>query len=161
MKHLIVPTILILMLGGCETAQKSNGFVRTQEGYSWHISGQSSVDLVMELDKVWAARDYDKMRTFFSDTASFSFAEGEKFNSLDGFIGHVKKQAEAGNTWTTEYAFAVDVAPGEGGDWVNAAFRVGLPESDPKKKEEIFYEWYYVKNGKIHTWSQSKQVVLK
>ena len=115
----------------------------------------------MEVDKVWAARDYDKMRTFFSDTASFSFAEGEQFNSIDGFIGHVKKQAEAGNTWTTEYAFAVDVAPGEGGDWVNAAFRVGLPESDPKKKEEIFYEWYYVKNGKIHTWSQSKQVVLK
>ena len=161
MKHLIVPTILILMLGGCETAQKSNGFVRTMEGYSYHISGQSSVDLVMELDKVWAARDYDKMRTFFSDTASFSFAEGEQFNSIDGFIGHVKKQMEAGNTWTAEYAFAVDVAPGEGGDWVNAAFRVELPESDPKKKEEIFYEWYYVKNGKIHTWSQSKQVVLK
>jgi len=78
MKHLIAPTILILMLGGCETAQKSNGFVRTNEKYSWHISGQSSVDLVMELDKVWAARDYDKMRTFFSDTASFSFAEGEQ-----------------------------------------------------------------------------------
>ena len=161
MKHLIAPTILILMLGGCETAQKSNGFARTMEGYSWNISGQSSIDLVMELDKVWAARDYDKMRTFFSDTASFSFAEGEQFNSIDGFIGHVKKQAEAGNTWTTEYAFAVDVAPGEGGDWVNAAFRVGLPESDPKKKEEIFYEWYYVKNGKIHNWSQSKQVILK
>ena len=161
MKHLIAPTILILILGGCETAQKSNGFVRTMEGYSYHISGQSSVDLVMELDKAWATQDYDKMRTFFADTASFSFAEGEKFNSLDGFIGHVKKQMEAGNTWTAEYAFAVDVAPGEGGDWVNAAFRVELPESDPKKKEEVFYEWYYVKNGKIHTWSQSKQVVLK
>ena len=161
MKHLIAPTILILILGGCETAQKSNGFVRTMEGYSYHISGQSSVDLVMELDKAWAAQDYEKMRTFFADTASFSFAEGEKFNSLDGFIGHVKKQMEAGNTWTAEYAFAVDVAPGEGGDWVNAAFRVELPELDPKKKEEVFYEWYYVKNGKIHTWSQSKQVVLK
>ena len=161
MKHLIAPTILILILGGCETAQKSNGFVRTMEGYSYHISGQSSVDLVMELDKAWAAQDYEKMRTFFADTASFSFAEGEKFNSLDGFISHVKKQMEAGNTWTAEYAFAVDVAPGEGGDWVNAAFRVELPESDPKKKEEVFYEWYYVKNGKIHTWSQSKQVVLK
>ena len=161
MKHLIAPTILILILGGCETTQKSNGFVRIMEGYSYHISGQSSVDLVMELDKAWAAQDYEKMRTFFADTASFSFAEGEKFNSLDGFIGHVKKQMEAGNTWTAEYAFAVDVAPGEGGDWVNAAFRVGLPESDPKKKEEIFYEWYYVKNGKIHTWLQSKRVVLK
>ena len=91
MKHLIAPTILILILGGCETAQKSNGFVRTMEGYSYHISGQSSVDLVMELDKAWAAQDYEKMRTFFADTASFSFAEGEKFNSLDGFIGHVKK----------------------------------------------------------------------
>ena len=161
MKHLIAPTILILILGGCETAQKSNGFVRTMEGYSYHISGQSSVDLVMELDKAWAAQDYEKMRTFFADTASFSFAEGEKFNSLDGFISRVKKQMEAGNTWTAEYAFAVDVAPGEGGDWVNAAFRVELPESDPNKKEEVFYEWYYVKNGKIHTWSQSKQVVLK
>ncbi len=161
MKHLFAPTILILVLGGCESAQKSNGFVRNNEEYSWHISGQSSVDLVMELDKVWAERDYNKMRTFFSDTASFSFAEGEQFNSFDGFISQVKKQAEAGNSWTTDYAFAVDLAPGEGGDWVNAAFRVEFPESDQKKKEEVFYEWYYVKNGKIHTWSQSKQVVLK
>ena len=160
MKQLLCLIIMAMMLGGCDTAQKSNGFATAYEGLSFHISGQASVDLVVELDKVWG-KDYDKMRTFFVDTASFSFAEGEQFNTVDGFIGHVKIQMENSTGWTMDYAFAVDLSPGEGGDLVNAAFTVEAPESDSEKSKEIIYEWYYVKNGKIHNWTQSKQIVLK
>ena len=160
MKQFLALIIFTMMIGGCDTAQKSNGFANALEGYSWHISGQSSVDLVVDLDKVWG-EDYDKMRTFFVDTTSFSFAEGQQYNTVDGFISHVKKQMENSTGWTMDYAFAVDLSPGEGGDWVNASFTVDAPESDPDTSQQIFYEWYYVKNGKIHNWRQSKQVILK
>ena len=160
MKKLLCLIIVSMMIGGCNTPQKSNGFATALEGYSWHISDQASVDLIVALDKVWG-KDYDAMRTFFVDTTSFAFATGEQYNTVDGFIGHVKKQMENSTGWTMDYAFAVDLSPGEGGDLVNAAFTVEAPESDPEKSKEIIYEWYYVKNGKIHNWTQSKQIVLK
>ena len=52
---------------------------------------QASVDLVVELDKYWGV-DYDKMRTFFVDTVKSRFESGESFETLDGFIGQVKKE---------------------------------------------------------------------
>ena len=160
MKHTVLIGFSSLLLSGCNTPEKSNGFVTNNEDYSWHISDQASVDFVVDLDKVWG-KDYAAMRTFFSDTASFSFAEGEQYSSVDGFIEHVKNEMKENAGWTMDYAFAVDLSPGEGGDWVNAAFTVDAPESDPDTSQQIFYEWYYVKNGKIHNWRQSKQVILK
>jgi len=156
MKKIIFSTIIAMMIGGCNTQQKSNGFVSNYEGYSWHISSQESVDLVMDLDKVWG-KDYDAMRTFFSDTASFSFADGEQYNTIDGFIDEVKKGMEESAAWTMDYAFAVDISPGEGGDWVNAGFTVEASDSEP---ERVINEWYYIKNGKIHNFLQSKRVIL-
>ncbi len=146
MKKLLCLIIVSMMIGGCNTPQKSNGFATALEGYSWHISDQASVDLIVALDKVWG-KDYGAMRTFFVDTTSFAFATGEQYNTVDGFIGHVKKQMENSTGWTMDYAFAVDLSPGEG--------------ADSEKSKEIIYEWYYVKNGKIHNWTQSKQIVLK
>ena len=81
MKQFLTLIIFTMMIGGCDTAQKSNGFANALEGHSWHISGQSSVDLVVDLDKVWG-EDYDKMRTFFVDTTSFSFAEGQQLSLI-------------------------------------------------------------------------------
>ncbi len=164
MKHIVLIGFFSLLVSGCttevETAKKpenSNGFVSNYEDYSWHISGQASVDLVVDLDKVWG-KDYAAMRTFFSDTASFSFAEGELYNSVDGFIEHVKDQMEENAGWTMDYAFAVDIAPGEGGDWVNAAYTVDATKSEPKR---VIYEWYYVRDGKIQNFLQSKRVVFE
>ena len=56
-----------------------------------------------------------------------------------------------------DYAFAVDIAPGEGGDWVNAAYTVDATKTEPKR---VFYEWYYIRDGKIQNFLQSKRVVL-
>ena len=53
---------------------------------------QASVDLVVELDKYWGV-DYDKMRTFLLKR----FEAGESFETLDGFIGQVKKAMNDNN----------------------------------------------------------------
>ena len=60
MKKLLCLIIVSMMIGGCNTPQKSNGFATALEGYSWHISDQASVDLIVALDKVWG-KDYDAM----------------------------------------------------------------------------------------------------
>ena len=143
MKKLLCLSMIIIFLLGCENTQKSNGFHTSYKDYSFHIGSQSSVDLVVDLDKVWG-RDYDKMRTFFADTAKFTFSDGESYDN--------------GGSWTMDHAFAVDLLPGSGGELVNASFSVDATESEPKR---IIHEWYYVVDEKIHNFSQSKQVIIE
>ena len=66
MKKLLTISVTFILLVGCENAQKSNGFVTTIEDSSWKMGSQSSVDLVVDLDKYWGV-DYDKMKTFFEE----------------------------------------------------------------------------------------------
>ena len=77
-----IPIITLMIIIGCESPQKSNGFARGSED-SWKIGSQAGVDLVTELDKAWSNKDYEKMKIFFDDSATFMFAEGDKFNSFD------------------------------------------------------------------------------
>ena len=149
----------IQLIIGCENAQKSNGFVKDVEGSSWQMGTQASVDIVVELDKYWGV-DYDKMRTFFVDTVKSSFEGGESFKTLDGFIGQVKvgMLANVGaQNWSMDGAFSVDLDATKGGDWVNAWFTVGATDSQPKRE---IVEYYFVKNGKIHQFSQSRRVIV-
>ena len=104
----------------CDSSQKSNGFARSYDG-PWKIGTQAGVDLVTELDKAWSNKDFEKMKMFFDDSATFLFAEGDRFNSIDGFIDHIKNQmGDDDANWTYDWAVAVDESPGEGGEWVNA-----------------------------------------
>ena len=155
MKKLLSISMIFIFLVGCENAQKSNGFVKGEEGSSWQMGTQASVDLVVELDKYWGV-DYDKMRTFFSDTLKARFEDGKSYDNVDGFIDHVKATMDNPGTqnWSMEGAFSVDLDPTQGGDWVNAWFLVEATDSKP---ERAIVEYYYVKNGKIHQFSQSKQ----
>ena len=77
--------IVLVFITACENPQKSNGFARGSKD-SWKIGSQAGVNLVTELDKAWSSRDFEKMKMFFDDSATFMFAEGERFNSVDGFI---------------------------------------------------------------------------
>ena len=157
MKKTISISMIFIFLVGCENAQKSNGFVKDVEGSSWQMGTQASVDLVVELDKYWGV-DYDKMRTFFVDTLKSRFEGGQSYETLDGFIGQVKESMEENSGsqyWSMEGAFSVDRDPTKGGDWVNAWFMVDATDSQPKR---LIVEYYYVKNGKIHQFSQSKQI---
>tara|TARA_B110000438_G_scaffold163133_1_gene156161 strand:- start:1098 stop:1592 length:495 start_codon:yes stop_codon:yes gene_type:complete len=159
----LIISISLIFFTGCESTQKSNGFARDEsaKGMSWHIGSQSSVELVTKLDKVWSNKDFENMRIFFDDTATFEFAEGHKFKSFDGFVGHIKKQlGDQDASWTYDYAVAVDLAPGEGGDWVNAGFTSDVSESKEDTSKIFYNEWYYIVDGKIRYWSQSRQIIL-
>jgi hypothetical protein len=159
MKNLFVVSIFLALFIGCETAPKTNGFVASIENSTWQMGTQASVDLVVDLDKHWGV-DYDKMRTFFADTVKGSFADGESFETLDGFIKQVKKGMEENpgeQNWTMNYAFCIDLDPTIGGDHVNAGFTV---EATSKKPKRNINEWYYIKNSKIVGFNQSQQVVL-
>jgi len=159
MKKLISVSTILIFLIGCENTQNSNGFVKDSEGSSFQIGSQASVDLVIELDKYWGV-DYDKMRTFFVDTVKSSFEGGESFKTLDGFIGQVKVgmlENVGAQNWSMDGAFSVDLDPTKGGDWVNAWFTVGATDSQPKRE---IVEYYFVKNGKIHQFSQSRRVIV-
>ena len=160
MKKLLSITMILIIFISCENAQKSNGFVTDIEGSSWQMGTQASVDLVVELDKYWGV-DYDKMRTFFADSVKSRFEDGQHYETVDGFIGHVKEQMEENpgtQNWSLEGAFSIDLDPTKGGDWVNASFMVDATDSKPKR---VINEWYFVNNGKIHRFSQSRQIRLE
>ena len=159
MKKLLSISMIFILFVGCENAQKSNGFVTTIEDSSWKLGSQSSVDLVVDLDKYWGV-DYDKMKTFFADTVKSRFADGKSYDTVDGFLGNVKKQMEdspSTQNWTMDGAFSIDLDPTKGGDWVNAWFTVEATDAKPKRS---INEWYFILNGKIHQFSQSEQVRL-
>ena len=157
-KVLSIFTILIFLVG-CESTPRSNGFIKNNPSGSFKIGTQSSVDLVVELDKHWGV-DYDKMRTFFVDTVKSSFEAGETFETLDGFIGQVKKGMNdnpGDQNWSMEGAFSIDANGEKDGEWVNAWFLVDASATQPKRE---IVEYYFVKNGKIHEFEQSRRVII-
>ena len=152
--------ICLMLIVGCDSPQKSNGFSRFWEE-PWKIGTQEGVNVVTELDKAWSSKDYEKMKTFFDDSATFMFAEGATFNSVDGFIDHVKKQsADQDASWTYDWAVAVDESPGEGGEWVNAGFTSDVSKVKEDTSKIHYSEWYYIEDGKITFWNQTRRIVL-
>ena len=152
--------ICLMFIVGCDSPQKSNGFSRFWEK-SWKIGTQEGVNVVTELDKAWSSKDYEKMKTFFDDSATFMFAEGASFNSVDGFIEHVKKQSvDQDASWTYDWAVAVDESPGEGGEWVNAGFTSDVSKIKEDTSKIHYSEWYYVEDGKIKIWNQTRRIIL-
>jgi len=155
-----IPIITLMIIIGCESPQKSNGFATGSEN-SWTIGSQAGVDLVTELDKAWSNKDYEKMKMFFEDSATFMFAEGDKFNSVDDFIEHVKKQlVDQEANWTYDWAVSVDLSPDKSGEWVNAAFTSDVSDTKEDTSKIHYNEWYYVVDGKISFWRQSRQIIL-
>ena len=159
MKNLLL-CIALVFITAYENPQKSNGFARGSKD-SWKIGSRAGVNLVTELDKAWSSRDFEKMKIFFDDSATFMFAEGDKFNSVDGFIGHVKKQfGDQEANWTYDWAVAVDLLPGEGGEWVNAGFTSDVSKTKEDTSKIHYNEWYYVEDGKIKIWNQTRRIIL-
>ena len=150
MKNLLL-CIALVFITACENPQKSNGFARGSKD-SWKIGSQAGVNLVTE---------FEKMKIFFDDSATFMFAEGDKFNSVDGFIGYVKKQfGDQEANWTYDWAVAVDLLPGEGGEWVNAGFTSDVSKTKEDTSKIHYSEWYYVEDGKIKIWNQTRRIIL-
>ena len=159
MKNLLLCIALVFITAG-ENQQKSNGFARGSKD-SWKIGSQAGVILLTELDKAGSSRDFEKMKIFFDDSATFMFAECDKFNSVDGFIGHVKKQfGDQEANWTYDWAVAVDLLRGEGCEWVNSGFTSDVSKTKEDTSKIHYSEWYYVEDGKIKIWNQTRRIIL-
>ena len=118
---------------------------------------------VGSLDKVWAERDYDALKSFIADGASLQFYNGTTASNGDEFVAIIEKQYQDGlaegnsGEWVFRYAFSIKPSKPEGtdhpnnrGEWVNAGF-AGSDGSN-------YNEWYQVENGKIISWSQTRGV---
>jgi hypothetical protein len=82
---------------------------------------------------------------FFDDSATFLFAEGDRFNAVDDFIDHVKKElGDEEANWTYDWAVAVDESPGKGGEWVNAGFTSDISKTNKDTSKIHYSEWYYI-----------------
>ena len=144
---------------------QSNGFIDGMDGQVM-MGSQSAVEVFKEMDKAWAALDYDKLKTFVADGAVMKFADGEVANGPDEFVEQIKREVveieEKGNDfkWNTDYAFSLAVTTGEG-DWVNAQFTSTHTNPDSELEAEVFYEFYHIIDGKVQEWNQFKRTELK
>ena len=144
---------------------QSNGFIDGMDGQVM-MGSQAAVEVFKEMDKAWAALDYDKLKTFVADGAVMKFADGEVANGPDEFVEQIKREVveieEKGNDfkWNTDYAFSLAVTTGEG-DWVNAQFTSTHTNPDSELEAEVFYEFYHIIDGKVQEWNQFKRTELK
>ena len=153
MKNLIKLFILTtaLSLGACNSPERSVGFA-TGEGpngtdlsqLQFHLGTQETVDIVTDLDKLWAAGDWEAMRPYFSDTFQYNKPDGTMLNSFDEFVESNTSGPEV--TWTINNAFSVDLAPDMGGELVHANFTITYPETGVSHEQ---HEMYYIVQGQI------------
>jgi hypothetical protein len=161
MKTIKLATLLIIIVSlnfSCETntTERSIGFTTWSddgEVYKWHLGTDAAVDLVVDLDKVWAEQNYSAMRVFFADTAKFYFRDGKFFDNTNDFINEISTQEEDGTTvWKFVSAYSVDLDPLRGGEHVQASFEVTNKAGDTLIRE--LHEQYYVIDNKIVQWRQ-------
>ena len=169
MKNYLLLFTSLLALSCSNTQQfreiASNGFVSGIEAKVM-MGSESAIKVFKEMDKAWAARDYNLLKTFVAENATMKFADGEVTTGPDQFVEQIKNEVievqEKGNEfkWTTDYAFALALTEGEG-DWVNAQFTSTHTNPDSELSAEVFYESYHIINGKVHEWNQFKREALK
>jgi len=164
MKNLIfiLFTFLLVSCGGpesttevkSETTERAIGFNSMLPDLKFHLGTEAAVDVVKELDKHWAAKEYDAMRSFFTDTTEFYLEDGQVLESTDEFIEMISEDDEEDVSWTFDYAFSVDLDPTRGGEHVQAGFTVKVPKEDGTTVENYYHESYYVVDGKIVSYRQ-------
>tara|TARA_A100001015_G_scaffold118448_1_gene131351 strand:- start:2529 stop:3131 length:603 start_codon:yes stop_codon:yes gene_type:complete len=163
-KYLTILCVILTVIScgpqmDCET--ESNGFTRL--GQTISMGNQSSVDVVVEMDKAWMSADFDKLASFISDSAKITMSDGQKASNAEEFISIVKKEydqvMEIDSTkwsWVMDYAFSVKVskmdsvnAPNTRGEYVNAGFT--------SIDSTSYNEWYQIENGKVIYMSSYKR----
>lgn len=153
----------------CETP--TNGFL-TDTDFQVKMGSSEAVKVFNDLDDAWAKLDYDTMKTFIAEDATFSFSDGFVAKGPQEFIDKIKSQAAKslaeGNNyeWTTNYAFALALTDDgdeatlmDVGDWVNAQFTSKNSNPDSEIASEIIYEYYHIVDGKVTSWSQFKKTI--
>ncbi len=141
-----------------KSAERSIGFATALPELKWHLGKEDAIEIVKNLDAVWAKKDYEALREFFVDTTKFYFDDGQIVNSPDEFIEILKKgDAESESSWTFDYAFSVDLDPTQGGEHVQAGFS-GTSVKDGETTKKKYHESYYIIDGKVVAWNQYTRV---
>lgn len=173
MKYLISLSVLLLMFScapeedkdenqadASPLAERSIGFLTAFEDSKWYLGTEEAINVVKELDKVWAARNFEAMKPYLSDTAKFWFDDGRIANSPDEFIAMLQEDDEESvGIWTFDYVFSVDINPETGGEHVQAGFTGTAPNEEGVEVQTKYHESYYIIQGKIVWWNQYTQKV--
>ena len=166
MKHYFIG-FLLLFFNACTTnSEAGNGFVNLSED-KFHIGSNKTVELFTAFDKAWANKDYELLKTLISLDASFEFEDGKIANGADKFIEIIQKEAKKNealgnsNSWTTEYAFSVDLNTNKDGEWVNSGFTQVLEVPKDGVIKKVYNEWYYFEKGKLEQWYQTVREVTE
>ena len=81
MKKIVIILSIVMLFASCQ----SNGFIN-ETGQKVELGSQSSVDIFNEIDKAWAATDYEKLKSLIHSEGKFTTSDGEVFNSSDDFV---------------------------------------------------------------------------
>lgn len=159
MKKLLFLLCMVISISACNN-NSGNGFVNDSD-LEFYIGSNSSVELFKVFDSAWKNLDYKLMKSMIADSISFEFFDGKIANSADDFIeiikGDVAKRIAQGNnyTWTTDYAFSVDLSPSKEGEWVNAGFTSILDNPQDGIDKRVYNDWYFFNKGKLELWYQA------
>tara|TARA_B100001094_G_scaffold63388_1_gene59328 strand:- start:643 stop:1125 length:483 start_codon:yes stop_codon:yes gene_type:complete len=159
MKKFLFLLCLLISISACNN-NSGNGFVNDSD-LEFYIGSNSSVELFKVFDSAWKNLDYKLMKSLIADSISFEFYDGKIANSAEEFIeiikGDVAKRTAQGNnyTWTTDYAFSVDLTPSKEGEWVNAGFSSVLDNPQDSIDKIVYNDWYFFNNGKLELWYQA------
>jgi hypothetical protein len=158
---------LLLFLSSCSTFpnKDGNGFVNEDEN-KFQIGSESTVELFNAFDNAWANKNYELLKTMISSDASFEFHDGRIATGAEEFIALIKEEAANEQalgitfSWTTEYAFSVDLNTEKEGEWVNAGFTAKADNPQDGVIEKVHNEWYYFENEKLEQWYQTTRKVM-
>ena len=165
MKKLLLLSLITLFIScadqdkECETP--SNGFIEGT-GQSVTLGSEATVDVFKAIDKAWAERNYESLKTLISDEGIYTHDDNSVSTNAEEFIAHIEagyqdsleKDEEWG--WVTNFAFSVKPTKSEDGDyanengeWVCARFTGA--------NGDVYEEWYQIVDGKLAMWSSAKR----
>ena len=167
MKNLFYLLAITTLFFSCENQDKSVGFTNwTDDGtqYKYHLGTEASVNIVKSFDKVVVEKNYEELRTIFSDTAVITYQNGYD-SSLQDFIDmnlgrdSMLLATNATLKWDLQRAFSVDLDPKSGGEHVCASY---LAKYQGEEETNTFNAnlWFYIIDGKIITVNQYKQDII-
>lgn len=167
MKKLIFIGVIVLLFSLNSSAsdapgnERSIGFAAGMPDAKFHLGTEAAIQVVKDLDKAWAKKDFKAMKKFFVDTAKCYFADGRLAKSSTEFIEIERASMEGYEvSWTFDYAVSVDLDPTRGGEHVQAGFTVTAVKNGVTTKKH-YHESYFIVDGKIAIWNQYAQIAQK
>ena len=156
-------TTLLLIAIGCtgpapcppNSTNDSSGF--SPEGGPVHSGSETSVDIVKGIDSAWAEMDMERLATFFSDTAKFDWYDWKSYDGVDAFIERIMADT-LDNEWDFRWAYSLDANIEDPGDWVHAGFDVRATKNEEAVEHALYQEWYYIEDGKVSYWYNTKAI---